>query len=102
MKNLGFNFGQRKKLLKYIIHFKNLKDENPVEDNNIEISISRKSSKEEIASYLEKSLKISKNLIDEIDLDAELLFSLEEDSIEFLSDNKIHSKKRRNEQTSNY
>ena len=87
MKNFGFNCGQRKRLLKYINHFKNLKDENPVEDNNIEISISRKSSKEEISSYLEKSLKISKNLIEEMDFDADGLFSLEEDTIEYLSEN---------------
>ena len=88
MKGLGFNYGQRKRLIKYINHFKKLKNEKPDEDK-IEINISRKSSIEEINEFLKNELKFSQNIIDDLQLDAESLFLLEEDSIE----------KRRNETT---
>ena len=85
MKDLGFNYGKRKRLTKYINHFKKLKNKKPDEDK-IEINISRKSSIEEINEFLKNELKFSQNIIDDLQLDAESLFLLEEDSIEDLSE----------------
>ena len=64
-----------------------MKDEIQVEDDNIEITVSRNSSKEEIDLFLEKNLKLSKNIIDELGLDADGLFLLSEADIEDFSEN---------------
>ena len=84
MKKLGLNLGQRKKLPKYIEYFKTLKIEEPKEDE--EIIISQKSSEEEVAKFLEKKLKFSKDSIDALALDGEVLYSLKEDEIDELTE----------------
>ena len=85
MKNLGLNYGQRKKLIKYIDYFNALEKEKS--EKEIKINISIKSSKEEINEFMKNILNFSQNLIDELDFEASDLFSLEEDLIDDLCDN---------------
>ena len=85
MKNYGLNYGQRKKLIKYINYFNILKKEKSEEEMSITISI--ESSKEEIDEFLKNTLKFSQNIINELEFEASTLFSLGEDLIDDLSDN---------------
>ena len=85
MKNYGLNYGQRKKLIKYINYFNILKKEKNEEEISITISI--ESSKEEIDEFLKNTLKFSQNIINELKFEASTLFSLGEDLIDDLSDN---------------
>ena len=80
MKTMGLKYGQRKRLIKYIEYFKTLK---PPEE---EISISRKSSSEEVSKFLKLSLKFSQNIIDDLGLDGESLFDLEDHEIDDITD----------------
>ena len=75
MKNIGLKYGQRKRLIKYIEYFKTL--EPPKE----EINISRKSSSEEVSKFLKLKLKFPQEIIDDLGLDGESLFDLEEKEI---------------------
>ena len=79
MKKLGFNYGQRKRLKRYIDYFKKLKDEGTVDD--IEINISEQSTKDEINSFLKEKIHLSQKTIDELGLDAETLFILDKEQI---------------------
>ena len=80
MKTMGLKYGQRKRLIKYIEYFKTLK---PPEE---EISISRKSSSEEVSKFLKLSLKFSQNIIYDLGLDGESLFDLEDHEIDDITD----------------
>ena len=84
MKKLGLNLGQRKKLSKYIEYFKTLKIEELSEDE--EIIISKESNEEEVAKFLEKKLKFSKKSIEDLGLDGEVLFALNETEIDGLTE----------------
>lgn len=86
MKKIGLNFGQRKKLEKYIKYFKEVKETKSFEESDFEINVSPKSSEEEIKNFLENALKLSPKLIDELAFDGESLFLLEEEGIEDLGD----------------
>ena len=68
----------------YIEYFKTLKIEEPSEDE--EIIISKKSSEEEVAKFLEKKLKFSKDSIQALGLDGEVLYSLNETEIDELTE----------------
>ena len=80
MKKMGLKYGQRKRLIKYIDYFKTLK---PPEE---EISISRKSSSEEVSKFLKLRLKFSQNTINDLGLDGESLFDLEDYEIDDITD----------------
>ena len=79
IKKLGLNIGQRKKIIKYINHFKTLKEEK-------EVIISKESSKEEVAKFLENKFNFSKEVIEKLDLDGVSFFLLEEDDINYLDE----------------
>ena len=82
MKKLGLNLGQRKKLPRYIEYFKTLKEEEPPEQpGGDEIMVSKDSSEEDVAKFLEMRLKFSKDSIEDLGLDGESLFMLQEDDI---------------------
>ena len=78
MKILGLNLGQRKRLIRYIKYFNNLKNQKSEED--LVIDITENSEKDEIDLFLSKKLNLSKNLIEY--LDGDTLFSLKEDNID--------------------
>jgi len=78
MKKLGLNYGQRKKLIKYIEYFKTLKVDEPVED----IIVTKESTEEEVSKFLKMRLKFSQESIDSLGLDGDSLFMLEETEIE--------------------
>ena len=77
MKKLGLNLGQRKKIIKYINHFKTLKEE----PEDYFIYIDEKSSDEDIEKFLKYKSKLSKESIDSLGLDAESLFLLNDEEI---------------------
>ena len=81
MQSLGLKFGQRRRLIKYIDFFKTLK---PPEEKPL--SISRKSSKDEISNFLKLRLKFSQDSIQNIDIDAESLFDLKDEEIDELNE----------------
>ena len=90
MNNLGLNFGQRIKLVKYINYFNSLKEK------EILITITKDSSDKEALNYLKKELNISDKSIDNLGLDveiAEMLFDKElfseNDINNCLNDNQI-------------
>ena len=68
MKELGLNLGQRKKLIRYINHFKTKEKE--------EIILTRNSNKEEVAKFLLYKLSFSPESVKELGLDGENLFEL--------------------------
>ena len=73
MKKLGLNLGQRIRLLRYIEYF------NSLNEKDIEVKITNKSSKEDVINYLKNELNISEDSINKNDLyDAEFLFQLNE------------------------
>ena len=84
MKKIGLNLGKRKRLIKYIKYFKTLNPKESTEDVADNILITRTSSEEDVTNFLKLKLKISKNSIDEIALDGESLFELNENDIEML------------------
>ena len=55
MKKFGFNYGQRKRLKRYINYFIKLKDEK-TEVDDIEINITEKSDKNEIRAFLKEKI----------------------------------------------
>jgi len=73
MKKLGLNLGQRKKLNRYIKHFKTLIPKETEEEND-NFLITKKSSRDDVAKFLRTKLKISQASIDEMQLDGEVLF----------------------------
>ena len=79
MKNLGFKFGQRKRLIKYINYFKSL---NQKQNNNKEILISKKSSEKEVSKFLKLKFHFSQKIINELKLNAERLFKLQVNDID--------------------
>jgi hypothetical protein len=79
MNKLGLNIGQRKKLVKYINHFKTLKVEQPEESD---IILRKESSEDEIAKYLKDKLQFTQEAIEALSLDGEGLFTLEESEID--------------------
>ena len=81
MKILGFKFGQRKRLIKYINYFKTL---NTKYEKDEEILITKNSSTEEVAKFFKLKLHFSQDIIDELELDGELLFSLQDEEIDDL------------------
>ena len=83
MKALGLKFGQRKRLIRYIEYFKTLK---PPPDEEEYISISRQSSEDEVSKFLKIRLKFSQDSIDNIQLDGESLFDLNEEEIDKIKD----------------
>ena len=86
MKALGLKYGQRKKLIKYIKYFNSLKEE------DIEITITEKSNNDEVKKFLITKLKLSPELVEYLDIDAESLFLLEEDVIDDLGEMKDKEK----------
>ena len=83
MKLLGLKLGQRKRLQKYIQHFKSLDKTLKKEE---EIYISRNSSEEEVSKFLKIILKFSEKSINELLLDGETLFDLNEKEIDKLTE----------------
>ena len=83
MKKIGLNLGKRKKLNRYIKYFKSLNSEETkeTEEENLNFLITRKSSREDIANFLKNKLRISQDSIDEMQLDGETLYDLEESEI---------------------
>ena len=79
IKNLGLNIGQYKKFIKYLNYFKTLKAETPEET---EIIISQQSTEEEVAKYFKEKLNFSSQTIENLSLDGETLFCLEESEID--------------------
>ena len=76
IEKLGLNLGQKKKLVKFIQHFKTLKVE-PPQVPEIDIN----SSEEDVANFLKIKLGFSKEAIESLGIDGETLFSLEENEI---------------------
>ena len=79
IKSLGLNIGQYKKFIKYINYFKTLKVETPEES---EIIISKQSTEEEVAKYFKEKLNFSPQTIENLSLDGETLFCLQESEID--------------------
>ena len=69
MKKLKLNFGQRIRLSRYINHFNSIKEKTQKE---IKITITRDSNDEEALNFLLKELKISKESIENLGLDADI------------------------------
>ena len=89
MKKLGLNLGQRKKLIRYINHFKTLKEE----PEDVFIFIDEESSEEDIVKFLRLKSKLSQESIEAAELiDAQSLFSLTEDLIDITNDIKEEEK----------
>ena len=76
MKKLGMNLGQRKKLIRYINQLK----QNEI--NSDKINITRESSEEEISKFLKEKLNFDQEIIDDLELDGEALFELEDEEID--------------------
>jgi len=77
MKKLGLNLGQRKKLKRYINHFKSLKEEN----EDYFIYIDEQSTDEDVKKFLKFKSKLSEESIDNLGLDAQSLFLLNDEEI---------------------
>ena len=94
MNKLGFNLGQKKKLIKYINYFKNL----PIEDNaekefeEEEIIIHKNSTKEEVSKFLRKNSKLSQEIIDDLGFDAKSLLEITNEEIDDLTQLKKEEK----------
>lgn len=92
MKNLGLNLGQRKKLIRYINHFKTLKEE-PEEDF---IFIDEESSEEDVYKFLRLKSKLSQDSIEALgldDLDAPSLLCIDDNLIDNSNDINEEEKK---------
>ena len=81
MKNFGLNLGQRKKLIKYINYFKSLNILESSGKGDEDIIITRESKAEDVANFLKAKLKFSKESIDELNLNGEKLYNLQEEQI---------------------
>ena len=79
MKKLAMKLGQRKKLIKYINKIN--MNKNKVETN---ITVTKKSSVEEVANFLMNKLKLSKQTIEKLLLDGKALFDIKEGFIDKL------------------
>ena len=86
MKKLKLNFGQRIRLSRYINHFNSIKEKNQKE---IKITITRDSNDEEALNFLLNELKISKESIENLGLDAGISQNLFDP--EALSENDLNS-----------
>ena len=78
MKELGLNLGQRKKLIRYINHFKTKEKE--------EIILTSNSNKEEVAKFLVNKLSFSPESVKELDLNGESFFDLMNSDIQELKE----------------
>ncbi len=81
MKKSGLNFGQRKRLIRYINHFKVLKSK-----KDITITITKESNEKEVNEFLKNELNLSDKTIEETALDAQVLFELTEEDVNGYSD----------------
>ena len=99
MDKLGFNLGQKKKLVKYIDYFKTLppeEEEEKEKEVEEEIIIHRNSSEQDVSNFLRKKSHLSQEIIDSLGFDAEGLLDLEDneiDGIEELNDNEKNNLK---------
>ena len=84
MEKMGLTLGKRKKLTKYITYFKTLIPKERTEDLDVNLLITRKSSRDDVANFLKTRLKLSQDSINEIKLDGETLYDMEEDEVEEL------------------
>ena len=82
MKKIGLNLGKRKRLCQYINHFKSFLHTETFNEEDEKSMITRKSSLEDVSNFLKLRLKFSKESIDEIQLDGDTLFELEDNEIE--------------------
>ena len=82
MKKIGLNLGKRKRLCQYINHFKSFLHTETFNEDDEKIMITGTSSLEEVSNFLKLRLKFSQESIDEIQLDGETLFALEDNEIE--------------------
>ena len=89
MKKLGLNLGQRKKLIRYINHFKTKEKE--------EIILTRNSNEEEIAKFLVNKLSFSPESVKELDLNGESFFDLMDSDIKELKESLEYSEILENE-----
>ncbi len=89
MKELGLNLGQRKKLIRYINHFKKKEKE--------EIILTRNSNEEEIAKFLVNKLSFSPESVKELDLNGESFFDLMDSDIKELKESLEYSEILENE-----
>ena len=76
MKKIGLNFGQRKRLIRYINHFKVLKSK-----KDITITITKESNEKKVNEFLKNELNFCENSIEESGLDAPILFDLTEENL---------------------
>ena len=84
MTNLGLNFGQKLKIVKYINYFKTLKvEEEPI---NEDITINENSSDEEVQKFLLLKCKITKEVVENLGIDAQSLFMFEDTDIDEMTE----------------
>ena len=79
MKDLGLNLGQRKKLIRYINYFNKKEKEE-------EIILTKTSDFKETSKFLEKKLFFSKESVEKIRLDGDIIFDLKNKSIQELKE----------------
>ena len=89
MKSLGLKLGQRKRLIKYIIYFKELE----TSLNEEELYITRKSRREEVSKFLKMKINFSEESINNISLDGKSLLDLKEDEINNLEEISLEERK---------
>ena len=83
MKAIGLRIGQIKRLKRCIKYFKTLKPKvEEINQEKIDIKISRQSSEDEVSLFLEFQMHFSKEAIKKLDLDGETLLDLEEEEID--------------------
>ena len=84
MTKLGFNFGQKLKLVKYINYFKTLKvEEEPI---NEDITIDENSCEEDVQKFLFIKCKIPKDVVENLGIDAQCLFLFSDTDIDEMTD----------------
>ena len=92
MDKLGLKFCQKKRLIKYINHFKTL---TPPEEENI--LITKKSSEQDVSKFLKIKLKFSQDSIDDLCLDGGTLFELTDTDID--TNEKMNEEEKKNLKT---
>ena len=86
MNELGLKLGQKKKLIKYINYFKTLPVEEENKEPEEEIIIHRNSSKQDVSNFLRKKSHLSQEIIESLELDAEVLLDLKDDEIDDINE----------------
>ena len=86
MNELGLKLGQKKKLIKYINYFKTLPVEEENKESEEEIIIHRNSSKQDVSNFLRKKSHLSQEIIESLELDAEVLLDLKDDEIDDINE----------------